>query len=163
MIFQFCLPVISFYFYILPLFHPTLPPVVYNRCFFPTSLKIFTVTLDIYTYIYVYIHIHTSLVAQTAIQGTQVWYLSQEDPLEKRIVTYSSNLAWRILWTEEPGGLQSMGLPRVGHNLAIKPPPPILHYLMCHSLFIRVIFQKHKSDCSSLYLKSSSSFPVDKK
>ena len=38
------------------------------------------------------------------------------DPLEKGMATYSSVLAWRILWTEEPGGLQSMGSQRVGHN-----------------------------------------------
>ena len=39
-----------------------------------------------------------------------------EDPLEKGMATHSSVLAWRIPWTEEPGGLQSMGLQRVGHN-----------------------------------------------
>ena len=38
--------------------------------------------------------------------------------------SYSSILAWRIPWTEQPGGLQSMVLLRVGHNLATKPPPP---------------------------------------
>ena len=42
--------------------------------------------------------------------------LGQEDPLEKEIATYSGNLAWRISWTEEPGGLQSMESQRVGHN-----------------------------------------------
>ena len=40
----------------------------------------------------------------------QVRYLGREDPLEKEMATHSSVLAWRILWTEEPGGLQSMGL-----------------------------------------------------
>ena len=39
-----------------------------------------------------------------------------EDPLEKGKVTYSSIIAWRITWTEEPGGLQSMGWQRVGHD-----------------------------------------------
>ena len=39
-----------------------------------------------------------------------------EDPLEEGMATHSSVLAWRIPWTEEPNGLQSMGLPRVGHN-----------------------------------------------
>ena len=39
-----------------------------------------------------------------------------EDPLEKRMAAHSSILAWRIPWTEEPGGLQSMGLQKVGHN-----------------------------------------------
>ena len=42
--------------------------------------------------------------------------LGQEDPLEKEITTHSNVLAWRIPWTEKPGGLQSMGSQRVGHN-----------------------------------------------
>ena len=55
-----------------------------------------------------------SLVAQlvknlTTMQETQVQYLDREDPLEKEMATHSSILAWRIPWTEEPGGLQSMG------------------------------------------------------
>ena len=44
-----------------------------------------------------------------AMQETQVQSLSWEDPLEKGMATCSTILAWRILWTEEPGGLQSMG------------------------------------------------------
>ena len=55
-----------------------------------------------------------------ALQETLVDFLGREDPLEKGMVTYSSILAWRISWTEEPGGLQSMGLPRVGHDWATK-------------------------------------------
>ena len=51
-----------------------------------------------------------------AMQETQVPPLGQEDPLEKGMATHSSILAWRILWTEEPGGLQSMELQRVGHK-----------------------------------------------
>ena len=43
------------------------------------------------------------------MQEVQVWSLGQEDPLEKEMATYSSILAWEIPWTEEPGGLQSMG------------------------------------------------------
>ena len=46
--------------------------------------------------------------------------LGWEDPLEKEVATHSSILAWRIPWTEEPGGLQSMGRKRVGHDLATK-------------------------------------------
>ena len=46
--------------------------------------------------------------------------LGQEDPLEKEIVTHYSILAWEIPWIEDPGGLHSMGLQRVGHNLATK-------------------------------------------
>ena len=62
-----------------------------------------------------------SLVAQTvkrlpAMQETWVQSLGQEDPLEKEMATHSSILAWRIPWTGEPGGLQSMGWQRVGHN-----------------------------------------------
>ena len=44
-----------------------------------------------------------------AVQDTQVWSLGQEDPLEKGMATHSSILAWKILWTEESGRLQSMG------------------------------------------------------
>ena len=66
-----------------------------------------------------------SLVTQTiknlpAIQKTQVLSLGQEDPLEKGMATHSSILAWRIPWTEETGGLQSMGLQGVGYNLMTK-------------------------------------------
>ena len=48
----------------------------------------------------------------------EIWVrsLGREDPLEKEIATHSSILAWRIPWTEEPGGLQSTGSQRVGHN-----------------------------------------------
>ena len=42
--------------------------------------------------------------------------LGQEDPLESKIATHSSILAWKIPWAEEPGGLQSMGLQRIGHD-----------------------------------------------
>ena len=55
-----------------------------------------------------------------AVQETWVRSLGREDPLEKGMATHSSNLAWRIPWTEEPGGLQFMGLQRVGHNWATK-------------------------------------------
>ena len=51
-----------------------------------------------------------------AMQVTQVQSLGQEDPLERRMATYSGILNWRIPRTEEPGGLQSMGSQRVGHD-----------------------------------------------
>ena len=51
-----------------------------------------------------------------AMQETQVRSLGQEDPLKKGMAIHSKILAWRIPWTEEPGRLQSMGLPRVGHD-----------------------------------------------
>ena len=55
-----------------------------------------------------------------AMQETWVESLGWGDPLEKAMTTYSSVLAWRIPWTEEPGRLQSMGSQRVGHDLATK-------------------------------------------
>ena len=54
------------------------------------------------------------------MQDTRVRSLGREDPLEKEMETHSSMLAWRIPWTEEPGGLQSMGSQRVGHDLVTK-------------------------------------------
>ena len=47
---------------------------------------------------------------------THVGSLGREDPVEKETATHSSIHAWKIPWTEEPGGLQSMGLQRVGHD-----------------------------------------------
>ena len=62
-----------------------------------------------------------SLVAQRLkrlplMRDTWVRSLGREDPLEKEMATCSSILAWRIPWTEEPGGLQSVGSQRVGHD-----------------------------------------------
>ena len=51
-----------------------------------------------------------------AMWETQVQSLGQEDPMEKGVATHSSIPAWRIPWTEEPGGLQFMGLQKAGHN-----------------------------------------------
>ena len=80
-------------------------------------------------YIYIYISplffnflpIWASLVAQTvkclpAVWETRVQSLGWEDPLEKEMATHSSTLAWKIPWTEEPGGIQSTGSQRVGHD-----------------------------------------------
>ena len=53
-------------------------------------------------------------------QDTQVRSLCQEDPLEEEMATHSSSLAWRLLWTEEPGGLLSMGSQRARHHLKTK-------------------------------------------
>ena len=61
-----------------------------------------------------------------AMQETQVQPLGGEDPLEKEMATHSSTLSWKIPWTKEPGGLQSMGFQRVRYNLVIKPPRIIL-------------------------------------
>ena len=51
-----------------------------------------------------------------AVQETWVPFLGQEESLEKEMATHSSILAWRIPWTEEPGGLQSMVSQRLGHD-----------------------------------------------
>ena len=79
-----------------------------------------------------YALIRASLVAQmiknlTAGQETWVQSLGREDPLEKEMATHFSILALRIPWTEEPGGLQSMGLQRVRHNWVTN-----TYYLCCH-------------------------------
>ena len=73
------------------------------------------------------LHLQASLVAQLvknlpAMQETQVQSLGVEDPLEKETETHSSILACKIPWIEEPGRLQSMGVQRVRHDLATKPP-----------------------------------------
>ena len=52
----------------------------------------------------------------STMQETWVQSLGREDPLEKEMAIYSSTIAWKIPWTEEPGRLQSMGSQRVGHN-----------------------------------------------
>ena len=67
--------------------------------------------------------VRASLVAQMVkrlpwMQETWVWSMGWEDPLEKRMATHSSILSWRIPWTEEPGGLQSMELQRFWHDWA---------------------------------------------
>ena len=88
----------------------------------------------------------TSLVAQTlknlpAIQETQIRSLGEEDPLEKEIATDYSILAWRIQWTEDPGGLQSMGSQRVIHNLVTKQQqqkklfPSVTMFVLYHFFF----------------------------
>ena len=79
---------------------------------------------SIYTIFILFIYLFlASLVAQKvkhppAMWETGVQSLGWEDFLEKRLAAHSSILAWRILWTEEPGGLQSMGSQRVRHSCA---------------------------------------------
>ena len=51
-----------------------------------------------------------------AMQETQVLFLDWEDPLEEKMATHSSILAWKVPWTEEPGGLQSVDLQRIRHD-----------------------------------------------
>ena len=89
---------------------------VYWEC--PKSRTVVKITDTLYLWSW-----WVSLVAQTvknlpAMQQIWVQSLIWEDPLKKGMVTHSNILAWRIPWTEEPGGLQSMGLWRVRHNWA---------------------------------------------
>ena len=70
-----------------------------------------------------FLYLGASLMVQTvkslpAMWETHVWSLGGEDPLEKEMATHSCILTWRISWTEEPGGLLSMGSQRVRHNRA---------------------------------------------
>ena len=106
----------------------------------------------------------SSLVAQRlkhlpAMQETRVRSLGQEDPLEKKMTTYSSILAWEIPWTEEPGGLQSTRLQRVGHDwatslslsLSVRPIPFLS--------FIVSLFAWNVPLGSLIFLKRSLVFP----
>ena len=74
-----------------------------------------------------------------AMQETWVQSLGQRDPLEKGIATHSSILAWRIPWTKEPGGLQSMGSLRVGHNWVTYTYNQIVRTVTCE-LFLWIFF-----------------------
>ena len=56
----------------------------------------------------------------SAKQEVQVRFLGREDPMEKEMATHSSILPWETPWTEEPGGIQTTGLQRVGYDLATK-------------------------------------------
>ena len=85
------------------------------------------------------------------VQETRVQSLGREDPLEEGMATHSSILAWRISWTEEPGGLQSTGSQRVGHDSATEHStrmvlltccPPVRSTLiraLCTALFPKVL------------------------
>ena len=76
----------------------------------------------VYTHTHIYIHTHTCpTLVQTVKNPHEVWEtwvpsLGWEEPLEKGMATHSGILAWRIPWTEEPGGLWSTGSQRVGHD-----------------------------------------------
>ena len=90
----------------------------------------------------------TSLVAHTvknlsAMKETLIWSLDWEDPLEKGMATYSNTLTWRILWTEEPDGLQCMGSQRVGLNLGTEQQQMLIfHTWLISFVFSRVNFFK---------------------
>ena len=68
------------------------------------------------------------------MQETWVWFLGWKDPLEDGMVIHSSILAWRALWTEEPGGLQAIGLQRVVHDWATKHSPVGVSDMLTSSL-----------------------------
>ena len=78
-----------------------------------------------------------------AMRETWVWSLGQEDRLQKGVATHSSILAWRIPWTEEPGGLQSMGLQSVRHDWVTKHTHTHTHTppLMCSFVLASLILQ----------------------
>ena len=83
------------------------------------------VRYNVYHFIYCIDRVGASLVAQmvkdpSAMQETWVWWLGQEDPLEKGMATHSRILAWRIPWTEDPGRLQSLELKRVRYNWEVQ-------------------------------------------
>ena len=105
----------------LPLNHLGSPYIMHLYKYIFTYMYI-CIFVFIYTSLQIHIYAYTiSLVAQTlknlrAMQEIWVWPLAQEDSLEKEMGTHPSSLGWRIPWTEEPGGLQSMGLPRIRHN-----------------------------------------------
>ena len=75
-----------------------------------------------------------NLPAMQEMQETQVWSLGHEDPLEGCMATHSSILAWRIPWTEEPGGLQFMGSQRVGHGWS--------YWACAHTPYLRTGFHR---------------------
>ena len=92
-----------------------------NPC--PLQWKLGVLTTGMMWNSSLFIFFTASLVAQSvknlpAVQETRIWSLGWEDPLEKEMATHSSILAWKISWTKEPGGLQSMGSQRVGHDWA---------------------------------------------
>ena len=100
-------------------------------------------------YMYLKIANWASLVAQRvkhlpAMRDTWVWSLSREDPLEKEMATHSSILAWRIPWTEEPGGLKSTGSQRVGHDWMTS-----LIVIWTKSLFLFFLFENRFTEVNS--------------
>ena len=81
-------------------------------------VEIFVKTLELTWNILRIGHPLVTLPAMQEPQETWVWSLAWEDPLEEGTATHSSFLVWRIPWTEEPCGLQAMGLQRVGYDWA---------------------------------------------
>ena len=100
------------------------------------------------------IYIWASLMAQRlkhlpGMRETQVQSLGREDPLEKEMATHSSTLAWRIPWREEPGGLQSTGSQRVGHDWATS----LTHIYMCVCVCLSVCLSVNNRKTIKIYTK----------
>ena len=79
----------------------------------------------------------------SVVQEMQVQSLDREEPLKQEVTAHSSILAWEILWTEQPHGLQSMGSPRVEEDLATKqqqPCLPVLEAISSHCLSFTLLF-----------------------
>ena len=78
-----------------------------------------------------------------AMHETQAWFLGQEDPLEKGMATHSSILAWRILWTEEPGGLQLWLKPTWVYSLTFLDPWQVSLFLGLYQLLAAPVSSAH--------------------
>ena len=112
-----------------------------NTFSYTANYKKYSWSFDL-TYIHKHVHIcilviEPPVVAETvkrlpAMQETWVRSLGQKNTLEKEMATHSSTLAWKIPWTEEPGGLQSMGLQRVRHDWATS----LSHTQTCSRLYV---------------------------
>ena len=95
--------------------------------------------------------------AMQETQETQVWSLVREDPLKKEMATCPSILAWKIPWTEEPGGLQPMGSQNVKHDLVAKQQKQIFDFCpsVDHQGWFRVLLSSRDPGCSGEGLRSS--------
>ena len=78
---------------------------------FPSEIKLFS---NITAHLYIFRGFSGGTLVKNSLAMQEIWVrsLSQEDPLEEEMATHSSILAWKITWTDEPGGLQSIGLQR---------------------------------------------------
>ena len=123
-----------------------------HNCFINVCAKYYYSSLLIFssfTYQHTFV-LGSSLVAQTVkhlptVRETWVRSLGREDPLEKKMSTHPSTLAWKIPWTEEPGRLQSTGLQRVRHDWMT---------LLSHSIFPRRVSGGRNCAYTSLHCRT---------